>query len=66
MSPEFEPGHGWRPLGTIGVRFREMHLALEYTDRKLNWVNPISAYVGEFFPRWAIMGKTYDRRLSYT
>ena len=45
--PELDSRYGWRPPGTIGVRFYGVNVALECAGRQLKRSNPISDSIGE-------------------
>ena len=47
--PELGHGHGWRPLGTIGMRCHELGISLECTDKQPKRIRPISDSVWQFF-----------------
>ena len=48
LIPELDPGHGWRPLGAIGMSCCEMSVLSECTYRHHTRINTISDYIVEF------------------
>ena len=64
--PELDAGHGWRPLGTIGVRCHETNVALECSNKQIKRINPISGSIGRFVFYGRERSGNNDQRIPHT